>query len=128
MLSLTNIYVIPHELLFPIPPQLISIYTNLPLFSIVLAISPLPLFALVGEFGVVLLTPLCTRGPSVNYVLLSHSSEATPSNTTSITAPGGVNVRVLPMKSVITPWVPTWLTFVGSPSTVSAEFPFPFWV
>ena len=49
-------------------------------------------------------------------------------DTTFSATTGGMTVRVLPVKAVISPWVPTVLTSVGSPATASADIPFSCWV
>ena len=67
-----------------------------------------------GGWGGLTLTPSGTRVSAVIPVSPSRSARATPTNTTSRNAPGGVTVRILPVKAMIAPPVPTSLTYVGS--------------
>ena len=119
-----NIYLIPNEVLFPNPS--ISHYLQQPTyFPIVLSSAPLPFSVLVVEVGVVHLSPFHTPVSAVMSVLLTRSAGAGPSNTTPSAVPGGMAVRFMPVKSIITPWVPNFLVSIGSPSTSSVEHPFP---
>ena len=123
MLSLKNIYLISHELLFPTPS---NIYTDLPPSRLFWMPPCCPCLSWLGGVGVVLLYPSCTPISAVITFLLTCPANADPDNTTSSTITGCVTVRVLPLKAVITPQVPTLLASVGSPSTVSIEILFNF--
>ena len=128
MLSLTNIHVIPHELLYPIPPNqytftltylLPNCYVSLPAASVNLG---------GGGVGVVPLTPSRTPVSSMIYVLPYRSSGAAPHNTASSATTGSMTVRVLPVKSVITLQVKTRMTSIGSLTTASAKLQFLCWI
>ena len=93
---------------------LLTVLTNVPMY----------LSVLVGGVGILPFTPSLTPIYAVISFLLSRSEKAAPENITSSAATGGVTIRVLPVKAVITLRVPTRLTSIGSSSTASYELPF----
>ena len=78
-----------------------------------------------GGVGVVPSTPLHPPISTIIPVMLSRSEGSAPVNTSPSAAPGSVIARVLLVKDVITPWVPTQMPSVRSPGTASTEFLFP---
>ena len=68
--------------------------------------------------------PLRTPVSTVMSVLSTRTAGDAPSNTTSSTVLGGVTIWVIPLKSVITPQVPTFLASVVPLPTTSVELTF----
>ena len=108
--------------LIPIPVPIIFTATYpLPHYS---GSRPDAYIYLGGGVGVVPSTPLHPPISTIIPVMLSRSAGSAPVNTAPSAAPGSVIVRLLPVKDVITPCVPTQIPPVRSPATASTEFIF----